>query len=146
MGTRMSTSAACRLPARMDCLVQAVAHVEAFCAAHGVPDDDRLRLTLFVEELFTNTVTHGHRGDSDAPVHIALTATPAEWLLRYDDSAPPFDPLARAAQLQGELDLGFDQRPVGHLGLPLLVQMAHRVAYRREHGLNRLELALRRGA
>jgi len=141
-----STGAACRLPARLDCLVQAVAHVEAFCAAHGVPDVDRLRLTLFVEELFTNTVKHGHHGDSDAAVHIALAATPAEWVLRYDDSAPPFDPLAQAAQLQGELDLGLAQRPVGHLGLPLIVQMAHRIAYRCEQGLNRLELALRRGA
>ena len=141
----MST-AACSLPARMDSLTQAVAHVDAFCDAHGVPDDDRLRLTLFVEELFSNTVTHGHRGDSDAPVHIALVASPGEWLLRYDDSAPPFDPLAHVARMQGELNLGLDERPVGHMGLPLLVQMAHRVAYRHEHGLNRLELALRRFA
>jgi serine/threonine-protein kinase RsbW len=137
--------AECSVPARMDCLAQAVAHVEAFCGAHGVPDDDRLRLTLFVEELFTNTVTHGHGGDSDAPVHIALAATAGEWLLRYDDGAPPFDPLAQAARLRGELEQAPGARPVGHMGLQLLVQMAHRATYRHEHGLNRLELALRRG-
>jgi anti-sigma regulatory factor (Ser/Thr protein kinase) len=128
----------------MACLGEAMSLVDAFCAAHVVPDDDRLRLALFVEELFTNTVTHGHGGDSDATVRIGLVATAGEWVLLYADGAPAFDPLARAAEMRDELEAELADRPVGHLGLPLLLQMAHRVAYRQVHGRNRLILALER--
>ena len=55
-------------PARMAMLAQTAAFVETFCAAQGVSPEDALRAVLVVEELFTNTVAHGHRGDSDAEV------------------------------------------------------------------------------
>ena len=36
---------------------------------------------------------HGHGGDHDSPVRIELTVGLAQLALRYEDSAPPFDPL-----------------------------------------------------
>ena len=36
------------------------------CAANGVPRKACLRLTLLVEELFTNTVVHGHGADTES--------------------------------------------------------------------------------
>jgi len=46
--------------ARMARLPDAIGFAEDFCRQHGIVHDDRLRLTLVVEELFTNTVEHGH--------------------------------------------------------------------------------------
>ncbi len=132
------------VPARMESLAQALAFVDAFCAECSVARNDALRIALIVEELFTNTVVHGHGGDCDAPIRIGLGADAVHLELVYEDTAPPFDPLARAARSTVDLEADVADRPVGHLGLALVVQMAARCSYQRETGLNRLRLSLRR--
>ena len=132
--------------ARMDRLGQAIAFVEAFCAERGIARADVLRLSLVVEELFTNTVTHGHGGDSDAPVRIALGADASELELAYDDTAPPFDPLAHAARLTAGLEGDPSERQPGKVGVALVAGIASRIDYAREDGWNRLRVVLQREA
>lgn len=131
--------------ARMDSLPQATAFVQAFCEQHGVAAADALRLTLVVEELFTNAVVHGHGGDSDAPVRIQLGIDAARLVLRFEDSAPPFDPLQYLADAAPPLDAPAEERQVGGLGLPLVAQMAEQLDYVHADGSNRLQLLFRRG-
>ncbi len=142
----MSTSDARIWPARMAHLPEATAFVESFCQAHDLTPADALRLTLVVEELFTNTVTHGHCGDCDAPVRVALGATARHIELAYDDTAPPFDPIAHLESTATELDAEADDRPVGGVGIALVLRMAERARYMREDGRNRLQLTIARGA
>jgi serine/threonine-protein kinase RsbW len=133
--------------ARMDRLAAIVAFIDSFCVLHGVDRRDALRLTLLVEELFTNTVRHGHRGDSDAPVQVALQVEPARVSLIYADTAPSFDPLAWLAQsgaTQATAQAELADRPVGQLGLHLVAQIATRSRYERSDGWNRLWLELDR--
>ena len=140
----MTADRACTVRARMDCLVEAIAFVEAFCGDCGVAPSDGLRLSLVLEELFTNTVMHGHGGGSDAPVRIGLRVDPSQLELTYEDSAPPFDPLDHVARSPIDPDAGVADRPVGHLGIALVVNMAERIGYERADGWNRVRLALRR--
>jgi len=149
-GRAMNQVEQCTLQARMADLSPAVAFVEGFCAAHGIDPDDALRLTLMVEELFTNTVEHGHGGDSDAPVRLALRDDAHEVELFYEDRAPAFNPLERVADTTppDELDEPADLaglRP-GGLGVVLVLRMAAHARYAHEDGCNRLWLTLRRGA
>lgn len=130
--------------ARMPCLAQAVAFVAAFCQRQGVADDDALRLNLIIEELFTNTVHHGHGGDSDAPIRLQLGVDAESLMLCYEDSAPPFDPVHHLSQASAALDGGVLQRPVGGLGLLLVAHLAQRMDYQALTAGNRLQLALRR--
>jgi len=132
--------------ARMESLQQALAFVQAFCEQHTVAPGDTLRLTLVVEELFTNVVTHGHRGDTDAPVRLQVGITAAQVALRFEDSAPAFDPLRYLADAAPQLDSKVEERPVGGLGLPLVAQMAERFEYARVDGFNCLQLVLSRSA
>ena len=132
------------VPARMGGLAEAIEFVEAFCADRGVAESDVLRLALVLEELFTNTVVHGHGGGSDAPVRISLHCDAAHLELVYEDSAPAFDPLDHVARAPVDPTEGVADRPIGHLGLPLIVNMAERISYAREGGRNRIRLALRR--
>jgi serine/threonine-protein kinase RsbW len=142
----MTVENACTVPARMECLSQALSFVEEFCRDSHVASSDSLRLSLVVEELFTNTVMHGHGGGSDAPVRIGLGAGPLQLELTYEDMAPPFDPLEHVARAAINLETGVSERPVGHLGITLVVNMAIRVSYARADGWNRLRLELRREA
>jgi serine/threonine-protein kinase RsbW len=130
--------------ARKDQLALATAFVEDFCERQGVAPGDALRLTLIIEELFTNTLMHGHRGDHDSPVHIELDIGPAQLALRFADRAPPFDPLYYLANLS-RLDKPVEERKPGGLGLALVAQMSERFDYAHVDGFNSLSLVLKRG-
>jgi serine/threonine-protein kinase RsbW len=131
-----------RFEARMDHLALAVAFIEGFCKLHDIPPPDALRLTLIVEELFTNTVVHGHGGDHDSPVHIELDFESPHLALRYQDCAPPFDPLRYLRELPAESGTPVEERRVGGLGLPIVAQMAERFDYAQVDGMNSLYLVL----
>jgi len=141
----MNGSAAGIFQARSDQLALATGFVEEVCERQGVAASDALRLTLIVEELFTNILMHGHRGDHDSSVHIELEVGPAQLALRFADQAPPFDPLQYLAELPG-LDRPVEERRPGGLGLPLVAQMSERLEYTHVDGFNRLSLVLRREA
>ena len=126
-------------------LAETATFVESFCARHGFSRDDALRLTLVIEELFTNTVMHGYRGDSDAPISIELSASEREIAVRYEDEAPAYDPLSQLAD-RAPIDGSVETRPVGGLGMRLVEHLARRASYARENGRNRLWLRVRCGA
>jgi len=110
------------------------------CAIGGLPRDTRLRLTLLVEELFTNTIIHGHGGDSEAPVSLECRVELARVRLTYEDAAPPHNPFA-AIQAPDE-KASPDDRPVGGLGVLLVATMAEQVEYRRAGDRNRISLTI----
>jgi serine/threonine-protein kinase RsbW len=70
---------------------------EAFGAAMGADRGAVLRLVLVLEELFTNTVTHGYPAGGEGPIWIAFAQRADLIEVTYEDAGPPFDPLAEAA-------------------------------------------------
>src|SRR5882672_3043087 len=68
--------------------------LEDFCSAADIERQHCLRLNLVLEELFINTVRHGHGGDCDAPVWMMLHADERSVHVTYEDIAPPFNPYA----------------------------------------------------
>ena len=132
--------------ARRDGMRLALGFVEAFCREHGAADNDALRLTLIVEELYTNTIVHGHGGEHESPVRLELAIDSAQITLHYEDSAPAFDPLSYLQQAHPDLGAALDERRVGGMGLPLVAQMVEQFDYAHVDGVNRLRLVLKRGA
>jgi len=110
------------------------------CAANGVPRKACLRLTLLVEELFTNTVVHGHGADTEAPVDLTFAIQPGSIALTYEDTARAYDPFARVRVPDDSL--GVEERPVGGLGVALVAAIAERVEYARVAGKNRISLVI----
>ena len=118
------------------------ADVSAFVESAIAGMDARLimRLRLAVEELFVNTVTHGHGGDSDAPVEVAIRIAGDRVVLDYTDTAPPFDPFARVERPQASAPV--EARSVGHLGVFLITQLAERCDYARAGDRNCITVEL----
>ena len=127
-------------PARLASLHATADFVQAFCERHHLPRAAALRLTLAVEELFTNSVTHGHGGDSDATIVTGLSVHAGSLRLGSADAAPRFDPRPRLRTPPASLRAPADERPTGGLGLHLVGQLASRVRYA-YHGGNRIVLA-----
>ncbi len=123
--------------ARMADLREATAFAERFCRERGIDDNARWHLILVLEELFTNTVSHGFRGGADAPIVVALSHDGPAITLRYEDPAPAFNPFAVATAAAAAAP---DARPVGGLGMMLVAEVARDLSYRYEDGRNRLTL------
>lgn len=101
----------------------------------GVSDEHSLRLQLIVEELFTNTVIHGFKGDTDNMVKLSLAMTPAGITLRYTDTAPAYDPTLRPSQ-------NASHELLGGLGITLIQGMSQDFRYNRQDGRNVCDILL----
>ena len=123
-----------RFPARMDAFPALAAFAETACREAGLGSGDILRVRLLLEELFTNTVRHGHSGDSDRPIEVALELDTGKITVVYEDTAPTFDPLMSAPSS--------DATPEGRLGLVLLRGMARDLLYVRIDGRNRIRFSV----
>ena len=125
-------------PARLREFEQVRALIEAFGEMADIGREDRHKLTLIVEELFTNTVTHGFRGDSDSPVQVTLECTGPGVRLTYEDSAPRHDPIA--AGLRTDIDATVNLRQVGGLGVAIALGLTQDAKFEFVDGRNRVDM------
>ena len=93
-----------------------------------------------IEELLLNTVKHGHRGGSDAPVWITLASVEGAIRVTYEDQAPPFNPFATATREMLEALAG--TRREGGLGVMLAHGLTTETDYAYLFGRNRIRVAL----
>ena len=127
-------------PARLSAIRDVRDFLESFCRDAGVARPPGLRLNLVVEELFTNTVNHGHCGDCDFPVWITLEAAGSTLTLTYLDQAPPFNPFVAAAC--APLETSIEHRKEGGLGVLLAKELTAASEYLYLFGRNRLRMVL----
>ncbi len=127
---------------RTSSLREAREFLEGFCSGAGVERQACLKLNLVVEELFLNTVKHGHRGGSDAPVWITLAAEGGAVRMTYEDRAPPFNPFGAGTREMLEALAG--TRREGGLGVLLAHGLTRESDYAYIFGRNRIRLVLHR--
>jgi len=127
----------------MDSMAEIRPFVEGACTAAGIGREDCLKLLLIVEELFTNTVTHGYKGESESPVWMGFVPSEAGFVLSYQDAAPPHNPFGPS--FPPETSGLVAKQPVGGLGLRLVRSLVTDARYDREGERNciRLTFAVR---
>jgi len=134
------------VPGTLDSLGPIRTYVKAAAASADLADDAAYALMLAVDELATNTVTHGYQ-DSGLSGDIMVTAemAPEELIVTIEDTAPPYDP--RAHRMPGEEDLQkpLEEREIGGLGVFLAMGGVDRFGYERVNDRNRVLLAMKRG-
>jgi anti-sigma regulatory factor (Ser/Thr protein kinase) len=127
-------------PSRLEAWKGARVFIEDFCKGAVVPRETCLKTNLVIEELFLNTVKHGNRGGSDAPIWITLTSDSGKITLAYEDTAPPFNPFARATREM--LEALAETRREGGLGVILAHGLTSSADYAYVFGRNRIRLEL----
>lgn len=125
-------------PAQLRAFEQVKALIDEFGAAAALAPEDRHKLTLIVEELFINTVNHGHHGGSDAPVRVTFEETGNGVRLTYEDSAPQYDPFAVSGRT--DIDSTINERRVGGLGVFLTLGLTDHADYNFVDGRNCISL------
>jgi len=130
-------------PARFVAVTDTADFALAFCGRNGIARQTALRLRLIIEELFTNSIQHGYRAESDIPIRIELAVIEGYPTLKYEDCAPPYDPLAQVSALASSDITALDSSPADGLGVFLIGNLAYGAHYAYEDGHNRLWLVMR---
>lgn len=107
--------------------------VERIAVANGLESAKVKRIQLAIEELFTNTILHGHGMECDATIELALNIDASRVKLTYSDGAKRFDPRAAAP-------LPASSERMGGVGLNLIRAFTRSFLYRYQNGRNILEL------
>ena len=127
---------------RLHSFVEVRALAETFGTTVGADQDTTLRIVLVLEELFTNTVTHGYAAGGEGPVWISLASQGGAIEITYEDAGPTFDPLVDAPTPS----LAAEGRVPGGLGLALVRGLSAAAGYARIGDRNRVTLTVAIGS
>lgn len=97
------------------------------------------KATLILEELLTNVVSYGYDDDAAHDISISLAADASGLEIIFEDDGKAFDPLAAP---KPNIDGSIEERPIGGLGVYLVVSMSDDIAYVRDGNVNRLTMRL----
>jgi len=144
MSHSVKNSRLAMFPSRLAELRPLSAFLTDFCDRAGIERERCLRLHLVVEELFINTIRHGHRNDCDAPVWVSLEAGAGAVQVTYEDTAPPFNPYARLPDKSIDMTTTLERLAIGGLGVLLTKELAATRDYAYVFGRNRIRLTMTR--
>lgn len=112
-----------------------------FAHASGLPDDERARLFIILEELFTNAVAYGYApGGASGSITVKLGRRRDRLVIDFVDDGQAFDPLALR---EPDLEAPEEERRLGGLGVHIVRSLVDEAHYRREGGRNHLRLVRR---
>ena len=104
-----------------------------FAEAHAMPADVRRSISISLDELLANALSHGRAGREPCSVSVGVELDPERVTVILTDDGMPFDPFARDAP---DTTLSVDERPIGGLGIHLVGQLMDEVSYQRQDGRN----------
>ena len=122
-------------------LVEATHAFEAFGVDRGLAVEVRRRMLLVLDEVLSNVLRHGYRGQAPAGERIQLRfeSSADRLVVEVSDTAPAFNPLDAPSP---DTTLSLDARVPGGLGIALVRAMLSRVDYARHGHRNVLTLTL----
>ncbi len=109
-----------------------------FARRNAFPDAERARLSVILEELFTNAVNHGYdREDRLGHIEVALVFGDGRLQIEFSDDGRQFDPLGRPLP---DLECLAAQRRIGGLGLHIVRALVDEARHFHGGGRNHLVL------
>jgi anti-sigma regulatory factor (Ser/Thr protein kinase) len=118
----------------------AAERIDAFAAEHQLSAAVCHDVQLAVEEILTNVIKHGYRGEAGHAIGLEVAVRQGEVVIWVEDAAPAFNPLQAAAP---NLNLPLAQKQPGGLGIHLVRKVMDSLDYERAGGKNRLTLKKR---
>ena len=126
-----------RIPASMEQLCRVMSLTGQLLEEAGFGEDDRRLIEISVEEIFTNIASYAYK-EEEGMVWIQWDIREAgeagkEAVIRFQDEGVPYDPFARR---DPDLNLPFEERPVGGLGVYMVKRFMHTASHCYEEGHN----------
>lgn len=122
----MTTRYSLQTSAELKNLSQIRDFVEMAGMGLGFDPDLISNVQLAVDEVATNVMLHGYRGQGGS-LEIELERVDTDLVVRLRDEAPPFDPRTVPAP---DLTLPLTKRPIGGLGIHLVRRAMDEIVHR----------------
>lgn len=128
-------------------VLQSLKGMEDFLAHHsekaGLDKKKAVKLRLAVDEIVTNTILHGYEEQGlKGNVTLKAQLKPETLTIVTEDTAPPFDP--RTLAKPESLDQSVEERPIGGLGVYLMLKSIDHYEYAHVDGKNRNTFVINR--
>ena len=101
--------------------------------ANALAPDVRRSVTVALDELLANTLSHGAAGRDPCSVTVEVELDQERMTVTVTDDGVPFDPFGQDAP---DTTLSVEERPIGGLGLHLVGQLMDKVSYQRRDDHN----------
>jgi anti-sigma regulatory factor (Ser/Thr protein kinase) len=111
--------------------------METIASESGMDEGVAMSLNLALEEAVTNVILYAYPEGSDGLVDIEAVIREDRLDFLISDSGKPFDPTAASSP---DLTLGVMDRPIGGLGIYLVMSIMDSVSYERKNDKNILSM------
>lgn len=118
----------CRIASRICEIPGARQALITWATLQGAPPAATRSVALILDELVTNTILHGYRGQPWGAIAVEASVEDGAIAVQLTDQAPPFDPLSLPPP---DTDADIEQRSIGGLGILFVRRLADELSYRR---------------
>ena len=112
--------------------------IEFFCEQNTLSSTDQFAINLCLDELFTNSSTHGKQSDTETKIELSLHKTADRIYITYKDSSPKFNPLEDSQT--PNISSPLEEREVGGLGIFLIKKYMDGLDYKYQDDKNILTM------
>ena len=107
--------------------------LEQFGEALGISSKILFEISLSIEELFSNIISHGYTDDAVHWIRVAISHEDEMLIIRLEDDGIPFDPLKAE---EPDCECPVEHRKIGNLGIHLSKKFMDDMTYERQGDRN----------
>ena len=111
--------------------------LDDFAEQFGVPPAIAATFHIIFDDLLNNVISYGVNDEQRHFIDISLELTESSLIVSIADDGVPFNPLAETAP---DTTLSIEDRPIGGLGIHIVVNMVDDISYQRTADKNVLTL------
>ncbi len=111
--------------------------LDDFAEQFGVPPAIAATFHIIFDDLLNNVISYGFNDEQRHFIDISLGLTASSLIVSIADDGVPFNPLAETAP---DTTLSIEDRPIGGLGIHIVVNMVDDISYQRTADKNVLTL------
>src|SRR5918996_3449892 len=124
------------VPGSLDSLGKIAEYVMSAAASAGLDQRTSYRLRLAIDEIVTNIILHGYAAAGrQGDLNLQSSIDDKALTISVEDTGVTYDP--RQAPSPDNLDIPLEQRPIGGLGIYLVLQNVDQFHYERVGDRNR---------
>ena len=111
--------------------------LDEFAEQFGVPPAIAATFHIIFDDLLNNVISYGYNDEQRHFIDISLELTANSLIVSIADDGVPFNPLAETAP---DTTLSIEDRPIGGMGIHLVINMVDDISYQRTADKNVLTL------
>jgi anti-sigma regulatory factor (Ser/Thr protein kinase) len=111
--------------------------LDDFAEQFGVPPAIAATFHIIFDDLLNNVISYGYNDEQRHFIDISLKLTASGLTVSIADDGVPFNPLAETAP---DTTLSIEDRPIGGMGIHLVINMVDDISYQRTADKNVLTL------